>query len=306
MQSAMYRKFESLVTNKKHRLFIDLSLYATAGYLTLTKFTSWSIATPLGSVLTPDSMDILAKVIPWALGYVVLMRGVMYILDAFPGSRVTLSTGDGLSHCCMRINDEITQHMKAVESDPDQAKATLIENHGFKLNLALVVQCLHQHISDTLSGARSRDVFVSVYTTENFESPQRDECNLSYETHQPINKDGVVSRKIDIGDRRYEDYEMVKCIKEDLATRLLLNCQSYHRSNSKRHKRIKHYLGMKLQCDGTLIGFINIELYNTVFFSTEDEMSDYIEEQLLPFRYLIEYQCLKRMFFTLVDQKLLN
>jgi hypothetical protein len=57
---------------------------------------------------------------------------------------------------------------------------------------------------------------------------------------------------------------------------------------------------MKLLAGDHLLGFLNIEFHNNKFFETEEALTDYIETNLIAFRYLLEYQFLKKTFFQAI------
>ena len=224
--------------------------------------------------------------------------------EAFPSVRNIPIESDGIARCCLNMNDEIKRHIRALLEVPEKAVESFLDHHQFEINTSFVVQFLHQHLVETLSGAKRRDIFVSVYLVPGFIDPTRTQDTLLYHTHMPINRDLVVSREISLAAPEFAQYECVKCISTGKSTVVLQDTSNYHKSDSKRHKRIRHYIGMKLAIEDRLIGFLNVELYEHTFFPNEKDMVEYVEQQLLPFRYLLEYQLLKRTFFSLVESNL--
>ena len=57
-------------------------------------------------------------------------------------------------------------------------------------------------------------------------------------------------------------------------------------------------MGCKLESNSEVFGFLNIEFHNHHLFMDEDEMQDFMEENIFPFKLLFEYQYLKRDFFN--------
>ncbi len=55
-----------------------------------------------------------------------------------------------------------------------------------------------------------------------------------------------------------------------------------------------------------LLGFVNVEFHNKKFFQTEEEMQDYLESNLVAFKYLFEYQFLKRTLFRAIVSSITN
>ncbi len=298
----LYRWFYKKISNKFHRLFVDLTTYSIAAYFALKKFYGFSATNYLKYIFTEDSGDFLASSALWIVAYAIFMKGILLVCDKFPGDRVRSLHASGLNHCCLRINDEIKEHLKYVETNPESAHTTFPEKHNFSANITIVAKYLHEHIVNSLEGAKSRDVFLSLYTSD--ATPGQSLAKLNYVLHEPIKRDVITSKIIDVNDSNYQYYECVKCIHDSKSTQILSNCDGYHRSNSKRNKKVKHYIGMKIIANDIVVGFLNIELYNTVFFTTEDEIIDYVEDQLLPYKYLLEYQFLKREFFNYINTKL--
>lgn len=51
---------------------------------------------------------------------------------------------------------------------------------------------------------------------------------------------------------------------------------------------------------------MNIEFHNKPFFSDEAQMLEFVEKEILAFKYLVEYQFLKKRFFSVVSQQLIT
>lgn len=56
-------------------------------------------------------------------------------------------------------------------------------------------------------------------------------------------------------------------------------------------------MGCKLSSENKIFGFLNIEFHNNAIFPGESAMYDFMEEHVLPFKLLLEYQYLKKEFF---------
>lgn len=301
MLKALYYRLSRPFRHKNHRLLVEILVASVAAYFVLERLSSWSLSQFLGDFLLPGAAKLTIELLLLFVYYGVAMKVILLVLDAFPATRVKSIESDGLAHCCLRINDEIARHTASVIADPEKARRTFLEHHNFEVNVALVVECLHKHIAETLQGAGQRDIFVSVYIVPDFTEATCTVGRLDYLTHQPTKRDVVVSRQIDINEASFAKYECVKCLHSTKTTQLVLDCSNYFRSNAKRLKNICHYVGMKIEAGDVVAGFINIEFYNTKFFTTEEEMSGYVEQQLLPFRYLMEYQFSKRRFFSVLE-----
>ena len=301
-----YYKIGKRIQHARHRLFVDVCIATLAGYFTLKKYFGWSFSAWLAQVFTPAAVPIVTYPILGVAAYATVLKVILLVLDAYPATRVRVTDPEGLNHCCLRINDEISRHLASIIEDPNTAITRFTTQHNFKVNVALVVQSLAEHIKNTLSGARSRDIFISVYAIPGFENLNAPRLTLEYLTHVDPKRDLVHSRSIVFADGAFKNYECVKCIQSPQETCLLLDHTAYYKSESKRHKTFRHYVGMKLQCNNVLLGFLNVELHNKHFFSSEEEMADYVESHLVAFRYILEYQFLKRAFFHTVNSNLLT
>jgi hypothetical protein len=61
-------------------------------------------------------------------------------------------------------------------------------------------------------------------------------------------------------------------------------------------------MGSKLETNGTVFGFLNIEFHNHSIFIEETSMQDFMEENVFPFKLLLEYQYLKHEFFNRFEE----
>lgn len=303
-----YIRFAKWFGSKGNKLIIDMSIAAAAGYFTLKKYLGFSLSGLLSGYLTPEgvhwglTLPLCALVTYSVAGKIFLM-----IADVFPATRVRSTDPEGLNHCCLRINNEISRHIETIAAEPASAVNRFTTNHSFDVNVALVVQALADQMKSSLEGAARRDIFISVYAIPSLGDSMRIANALEYVTHYPPDRDLVRTRTISLEkDGPFRNYECVKCVHEQEDTRLDWACADYEKTPAKRHKTVKHYVGMKIKCNNRLLGFLNIELHNKNFFGSEVEMANYAESQLVAFRYLIEYQFLKKVFFHSVAMNLLK
>jgi len=61
---------------------------------------------------------------------------------------------------------------------------------------------------------------------------------------------------------------------------------------------------MRLAIESETLGFLNIEFHNREFFPDEIALKDFVENELIAFKCLLEYQFLKRKFFATVNSHL--
>ena len=300
---SLYPPFVKYVMGKKHQLFVDVTVISFASYLAFKKAFGWSLTAVLMHVFQLGMIDIILYVLLALCIYATLMKIITMIINVFPTTRMVLSEAEDLAHCCIAINNEISEHIQRI-SGKNPIKPTFVTSHSFERNVLLVVDSMARHIIASLPKIVTKDVFVSVYKVPDFKDFGAPRDSLQYICHYPLKRDLVVSQDIVFSDGAFKQYECVQCVQGTASTRLLLDCVNYYKSSNKRHAKIKTYVGMKLMSGRHLLGFVNIEFYNTSFFNTEDELSAFVEQNLLSFRYLMEYQFLKASFFHAVQPHL--
>ena len=206
-----------------------------------------------------------------------------------PGVRQTARPAE----CLQAMNNEITTHISKwdINQKPDITK--LGDQHSFDVNLRLISESLADHIEKSISSIRIRrkDLFISLYSYD------PSVHLLTYELHFDPRRDFVKSRSIDLDKAEFENYECVKCMASSNSTAYVLNKKDYEKGSADRHKTVSQYMGCKLENGIHIYGFLNIEFHNHHIFVDEEEMRDFMEENIFPFKLLLEYQYLKREFF---------
>ena len=289
------KKLASKFANKRLRLFADITTIIASGYLMIKKATGfsisgWLLANAFHQPLVNGYVYFCATLLVFA----VTTKVVTLYFDSFPPLNHNFVEPDEISDCLHRMNSEICNHLKKCAGDAQADIKLLHEQHGYKLNLALIVESLAEHIrkSATNLKIKKKDLFISLYWYN------REKGYLEYILHYDPKRDLVDTKQIDLNSGQYSKYECVKCMKSRNATAYVLNGKSdYAKGASKRSKSIQHYLGCKLSSEEQVYGFLNIEFHHSAIFSDEAEMQDFMEEHVYPFKLLLEYQFLKRDFF---------
>jgi len=304
---ATLKSLFNLLENKKFAFAVNLTLAAVGFYFTLQKIFNWSVSGALTQIFSFDAAFV-AKVIlmVWVLIACAAKLGMMY-REHFPTSLTKLADPAGMNECVLRINDEITRHLAQVEKDPELASKTFLQGHGFNVNIALIVQNMAEHLmaSFTRISVRSRDIFISVYEVPGFETESWQPTELEYVTHYDHKRDLVSSKRFSLSDTRYSDYECVKTVAAGKPVQVLFDCKKYASSRLNRHKTVKHYVGFRLEYADKTIGFINVEFHRHAYFPDEEKFAEFVERDMYAFRALIEYQFLKKKFFSAVNRALI-
>tara|TARA_R110000850_G_scaffold51455_3_gene124942 strand:- start:366 stop:1256 length:891 start_codon:yes stop_codon:yes gene_type:complete len=286
-------------------------LLIVTGYFIIRKCGGPSVSEFVGKYLSPLGVGLFVNVSLFVVGYCVLVRLVAQIIEYFDKSSAETIEPDALNHCCLKINQEIEAHLIDVRQVSSGGKIQFVENHNFAVNVRLIVETLAEHMRESLKKSlkvKRKDLFISVYEIpESWDSDcKRD--RLKYVTHYDPKRDLVGSMEIDLNDKRFKGYECVKCIKGKHISKLLLDCEDYKKaaakSSPKRLKTLKHYAGFLLREGGEAVGFFNIEFHNHTYFSDEDDFYEYVETDLIAFKFLLEYQFLKRNLFRLLEKEI--
>lgn len=283
------------VGNKYIRLFSDIIILLASSYLMVKKITNFSISgwllnnafhQPVVNLYVVTTLSILVLAI--------IAKVITLVVEQFPPINHNFVEPDEISNCLYRMNTEIACHLNKLSLSAPVNVKNLCDQHTFDQNLVLIVGSLADHIKKSVPNinVKNRDIFVSLYEYKEAKK------ELVYVLHFDPKKDLVTSKVIELEAQKYLDYESVKCIKSPNTTAYVLDKSKYAKGASKRFKTVEHYIGAKLASEYSVYGFLNIEFHNSAIFNTEDEMKEFMEEHIFPFKLLLEYQFLKRQFFN--------
>jgi hypothetical protein len=282
-------------TNKRIRLVSDVVFLVATSYLMLRKLTEFSLTGWLinNAFQQPliNAFVLLAVII---IVICIMIKITTIYFDTFPPLNHGLVEPDEISNCLFRINSEISDHLQKCNGTNGLEMRSICDQHGFKVNAALVVDSMAEHIRKSIKSiqVKRKDLFISLYYV-NDESG----C-LEYMLHYDSKRDLVESKSINLSAKKFEGYESVKCIKSSNTTAYVLNKRDYVKGASKRNKTIEHYIGCKITSEQRVFAFLNIEFHNNAIFPDELAMQDFLEEHVYPFKLLLEYQFLKKEFFS--------
>lgn len=281
--------------NKKLRLIAELIIIGASSYLMLKKLIGFSISGwLLNNVLQQPLVNVYVYASIILLILAILFKLLMIYFDYFPPSNHNAVEPDEISNCLYRINSEVSEHLLEYSKSESPNIKSVCAQHKFRVNVALAVEALAEHIRKSITNIniKKKDLFISLYEYKS------DKEVLEYILHYDSKRDLVASRVITLDKNTFSKYECVKCIKSSNTTAYLLDCRgTYAKGASKRNRSVKHYMGCKIASDDRLYGFLNIEFHNNSCFADEEEMQDYMEEHIYPFKLIIEYQFMKGHFF---------
>lgn len=292
-----YAKFcsrVSFVNSTKVKLATDIIILLATSYLMFKKLFDFSLSKWLSThVFQQQFVGAYEFTSGSILALAILLKIFGLLLEYFPSNEAKNIEPREISDCIQAINKEIVGHLNKCANEKPVNVRRLNEQHTFDINIRLIISALAEHIRGCCDGVKikNKDIFISLYAHDDSE-------HLRYVCHYDPKRDGVKSKTIHINDTKYKDYECVKCMHSGDSTTYLLNKDGYSRGNSKRHKTVQQYMGCKLEADGRTLGFLNIELHNNPIFISDDDMQDFMENNVFPYKALLEYQFLKREFFS--------
>jgi hypothetical protein len=298
-----YHWLSKTVTNKTHQAIVNGLLLALGLHVSIQKVAGLSLSTLLHNLLSPAGFYWVKVAAITGIIYASVVKLITHFMDSHPPLSTKTQEPERISECALVINDEIKRHLRDIISNPKASSQTFLKSHNFDVNVAHVVSSLADHLKRAFSHlkVRNRDIFISVYQLEHLESKMPPSQSLIYLTHWEPSRDVVFSKKIEPNRREFKTYECVKAINEGKSSVIKWNCSDYAKSKNSRGK-IKHYIGFKFEFDGAILGFMNIEFHNTQLFLEEEKMLDFVEKEIIAFKYLVEYQFLKRRFFCAVNE----
>ena len=208
---------------------------------------------------------------------------------------------------CIQVNNQEIEGYLNRFDDPSIVRSEFASFHKYVEGIQVVASVLGPAIReyDKSHRLKNKHIFVSIYESAYLESlDEQDNSKLTYVAHYPPNRDDADTKTIDCeGD--HSNFACSNAFRSDKKV-LILDARkggAYFIGAVKRRKKIRHYIGVPISFRGRCYGVINIEFHDTVVFSSEDDMKDFYVQCISPFRRLVEYQMLKKLFFKILYGK---
>ena len=302
---AFYRLTDAIGV-RWHIFAVNACLLALGSYFTLQKLHPFSPTEFLGAYLPSRGVEAVKSLLVWIVGYSSIIKLITFAGEVFPKALSKSEDPGKLNSCVLLVNDEIKRHLLNLNAESNFTPDRLASAHQFEVNVAAIASYMGDHIVGCFAGlkAKPKDIFISVYKIAGFEGHGSKLKQLEYVTHYPLARDTVNSKTIKLEDPAFQAYECVKAVRTSEQIVLKFDCADYAKSKNSRHKTSKHYIGFLLEADGKQLGFVTVEFHKYNFFLSLDAMAEFLEKELFAFRCLIEYQFLKRRFFTQVRAKI--
>jgi hypothetical protein len=304
----LWRNVAAFFLNKTHSIVVEIVAYAFATAITIKKLVGFSITNWLNLKLspfniTPSEVDFIVYSCMAVVAYALIAKVMLVVIGHYNGD-VPLDSGIlRIAKCFLNVKGEDEKEIIALR-DNGVPTSQLIEirRQRADVNVTGLLDTICGQLRESLPGLKEDNVFISVYVTEEPRSQHNKPKKLRLLTHFPRFDNGeIVSPIIDLDAEKFANYESVKCIKNGKSNVLLANCKKYHKSNSDRHKNIRHYIGLPLTGAGVTLGFLNVEI-SRLCFTSEKELSSFVVKNLLGYRYLLEHELLREHLGELLKQ----
>ncbi|WP_431260182.1 hypothetical protein ACQ86G_08540 [Roseateles chitinivorans] len=287
-----------------HETFVEVIVLGLGALLTFKKLTSFSLTQYGTRVLAPlgvprSVVETGVIVLAYVCLYAVLAKLLLVALEKLKIGPLPKGAFGRLAQCCITVRDDDEKELEVLTARGGNT-LRLAERRKDLADVHIVdlIGRLAEHLCATIPKCEEDDLFISVYAAEPFTVAGQLPMTLRLSGHHPRRDGGeVVSHVIDVGAERFAGYECVKAINSGARKAVALSdCKKYFRSNTDRHRRIQHYLGMPLMGCDRIIGFLNIEFSNHLFFVSDNELREYMTKNILGYKYLLEHHLLRAEF----------
>lgn len=287
-------KIKRLSQNKKVKLATDITILLASSYLMFKKLFDFSLSKWLtANIFQSSFVNMIEYTLGMSLALAILSKIVNLKLEQFPEDDAKNVEPHEISTCLLAMNNEICTHLEKCETEKPVNVRRLNDQHNFSVHICMIIASLAEHIRMCCNGIKlnNKDIFISLYSYDGNNT-------LKYLCHFDPSRDLVKSKVITINSAEFSNYECVKCMKSSYNTTYLLDKTKYAKGSSKRHKTITQYIGCKIVAANHVCGFLSIEFHNQSIFSTDEQMQYFMENNIFPFKTLLEYQFLKKTFFS--------
>ena len=289
------RKF---VESKQVDLFSYGILFSCTVYFAAKKITGISVSKGLASLgVSEHGVGLFVSAVLISLILAALFSFLKKAFEIFPPGKTEPVDPDDIASCLHNMNTEISEHVRTYRERSEKPNiSTLTDQHKHDINVRLIIRLLANHITRTAKRVgQQRNLFITLYRFD----CSRDELIL--DCYFPDNKSNYLNSTVIYLDHPdYSDYASVKCMKSNESNAYAFQKKHYKKSNAKRYKTLRHYIGCKVASSDKIFAFLNIEFHKNHVFDSEDDMSCYTEEEIYPFLKLLEYQYLKKDFFEIL------
>jgi len=208
--------------------------------------------------------------------------------------------------CLCATNQEIENYIKQV-SQPDIIRQQFRNFHNYAEGVDLITSSMGNAIKLFFDEQKleKRKTFISVYESAWLETfDESDYPTLTWVCQYPRRQMDVGTKIIQTLDQ-HASFACSTVFREDKKVCIFdaKKDDAFLSDGVDRRKSIRHYIGIPVSILGKCHGVVNIEFHKKEVFNSEDEMVAFYNQHLAPFRVLLEYQLLKKIFFRKLYEK---
>lgn len=297
------RAIRKFTEHKITRLITNVIFLVLGFYISIQKFFNFHLYTYFDGTFTHGGWQGVKYFALTVLVAACLIKLASTYYEIFPEGAKKAQEPERIAQCLLRINDEIKEHLAGFNAVSAANCKDFDRYHHFQDNVRMILGNMADHIMRAFPGLkelRERDIFLSLFEYRK----GTDSGYLDYLCHWKPNRDSVFSPQIRLLSPVFKKYECVKAITEGRNAIVKWDCSDYVKGSKR--GQIQHYVGLRIEIRGETLGFLNIEFHNRNFFEDEQNMTIFVENELIAFKYLIEYQFLKKHFFSSVTHHLME
>ena len=293
--------------NNIHKFFVDFVLLMVASYFVIRKTTNFSGSGLPEGIFQPDAGGKIVEFLTYVVAYALAARLVIYCKDYF---KVIDAPSLGFPHyrCLLNNNKEIEKHLNELREDCFSLDK-MDERHSYEENIQIIHRNFSEHLTSALKEKKigMSDIFMSLFHDKDFNFEFENRKIFDYSSHYDPTLYDTGTSQIDIGNSSYKDFAGVRAIKRKSPVIChKIGSNNYDIGKEERRQSIKHYLGVPLKINGSVVGLLNIEFHNKSIFSSAKEMKTFYQKEVQAFTYLYEYQLHKKYFFKHLNEQVVN
>lgn len=297
----------------------EVILLLTSGYFVVfKKALDISLTESLGEKLNLNEKG-LKFIVFFLCGVIflsILIKTISIICERFNIVERKIISPEGITEACKNLNKEIEDHLSLLKNgDKKQFIRELKRYHHYEPNVRLITIILADHLKESLKIQKiKKDIYISIYQVPNFENGASlcnyDQKNKQFEPQSNIKVNQLqylahwnpasshtYSEIITIDADNFSEYECIKAYKNGTYLHTKANLKKYHLAgNPNRTKSVKQFLCFFIKINTEVVGLVNIEFHNRAIFDSDEDMRNYVHSDLMSYKFLIEYEFLKKRF----------
>jgi len=287
------KKFSRFLESPPNRIFVEIVVFSLPFYfLVRPHLNGYTISWILSQVVTPLGSQILKFLV---ILYAAIANIILFYRDRYLKAEPIKDDSTSrrqLERVFETINREIEEHAESLKDDKFSLTESFVKYQAYRQNIKIVFLCL-------------LDVFISFFkhlevsaNTFHFSFYEYRESKLHFV--ERLDTSGQEPNCLDIGDRSFCCFKAI----ETKEFKCYPKATGNYVKGTERRNSVEQFYCIPIKLKDNVLGVINIEIHGKKIFSNKMEMIDFYKSHLLTFSFAIQYQCLKRMFFEILDNKL--